>query len=148
MRTLFSFIILWFVWINTENVSVRATSVIVAKSSTSAWKDDARRIRKRGASDRFNRQTLIQERRCRGGGSAIISEATTTTLTTLLNPFRTFVSLIHDSRQHLVAAAVARSVSIFGMYPVDTVKVREIKQQQQQQQQEHHKQLQKQQLQR
>ena len=35
----------------------------------------------------------------------------------------TFVKTIMDARRHLVAAAVARSTSIFAMYPVDTIKV-------------------------
>lgn len=35
-----------------------------------------------------------------------------------------FLSTIRNARHHLAAAAVARSVSIFGMYPVDTIKVR------------------------
>jgi hypothetical protein len=35
-----------------------------------------------------------------------------------------FVSTIRNARHHLAAAAVARSVSILGMYPVDTIKVR------------------------
>jgi len=37
---------------------------------------------------------------------------------------RKFVSTIVDSRKHLAAAAVARSVSIFAVYPVDTIKTR------------------------
>ena len=32
--------------------------------------------------------------------------------------FCTFVKTVKDGRRHLVAAAVARCVSIFGMYPV------------------------------
>lgn len=36
----------------------------------------------------------------------------------------TFVKTIMDARRHLVAAAVARSTSIFAMYPVDTIKTR------------------------
>jgi hypothetical protein len=39
------------------------------------------------------------------------------------SPFQTFLSTIRESRKHLAAAAVARSVSIIGMYPVDTIKV-------------------------
>lgn len=35
-----------------------------------------------------------------------------------------FVRTVADSRRHLVAAAVARSVSIFTMYPMDTIKTR------------------------
>lgn len=33
-------------------------------------------------------------------------------------PFRTFVSTVKEGRRHLAAAAVARAVSIFAMYPV------------------------------
>jgi hypothetical protein len=44
--------------------------------------------------------------------------------TTQSTPLRSFVSSIIDARRHLAAAAVARSVSIFGMYPIDTMKVR------------------------
>jgi hypothetical protein len=39
-------------------------------------------------------------------------------------PLQLFVSTIKEARRHLAAAAVARSVSIFVMYPVDTVKTR------------------------
>lgn len=39
-------------------------------------------------------------------------------------PFQTFVDTIKESRTHLAAAAAARSVSIFGMFPVDTIKTR------------------------
>ena len=39
-------------------------------------------------------------------------------------PLTTFVRTIKDARRHLVAAAVARSTSIFAMYPVDTIKTR------------------------
>lgn len=35
-----------------------------------------------------------------------------------------FVQTVVDSRRNLIAAAVARSVSIFTMYPVDTIKTR------------------------
>lgn len=36
----------------------------------------------------------------------------------------TFVQTIMDARRHLLAAALARSTSIFSMYPVDTIKTR------------------------
>jgi hypothetical protein len=49
----------------------------------------------------------------RGGGS----EASA-------NPLGAFARIIRDSRRDLVAAAVARSTSIFTMYPVDTMKTR------------------------
>lgn len=39
-------------------------------------------------------------------------------------PIETFVRTIKEARRHLAAAAVARAVSIFGMYPVDTIKTR------------------------
>lgn len=38
-------------------------------------------------------------------------------------PLQLFVDTIKDARRHLAAAAVARSSSIFLMYPVDTIKV-------------------------
>ena len=40
------------------------------------------------------------------------------------NPLNTFVDTILEARRHLAAAAVARCVSIFGMYPIDTIKTR------------------------
>ena len=40
------------------------------------------------------------------------------------NPLQTFFSTIPQARSHLSAAAVARALSIFGMYPVDTIKTR------------------------
>jgi len=39
------------------------------------------------------------------------------------NPFSAFARILKDSKRDLVAAAVARSVSIFALYPVDTIKV-------------------------
>mmetsp|Transcript_13140 Transcript_13140/g.36299 ORF Transcript_13140/g.36299 Transcript_13140/m.36299 type:complete len:133 (+) Transcript_13140:137-535(+) len=39
------------------------------------------------------------------------------------SPIQNFVATIKDARRHLTAAAVARSISIFAMYPVDTIKV-------------------------
>jgi Mitochondrial carrier protein len=39
-------------------------------------------------------------------------------------PVQIFVRTVLDARRHLVAAAVARSTSIFAMYPVDTIKTR------------------------
>jgi len=44
--------------------------------------------------------------------------------TSVAVPFRTFVNTVKEGRRHLVAAAVARGVSIFAMYPVDTIKTR------------------------
>lgn len=39
------------------------------------------------------------------------------------SPLRLFLKTIQDARRHLAAAAAARSVSIFAMYPIDTIKV-------------------------
>jgi hypothetical protein len=39
-------------------------------------------------------------------------------------PLILFLNTIKEARRHLAAAAVARSVSIFSMYPVDTIKTR------------------------
>lgn len=39
-------------------------------------------------------------------------------------PFTQIVKAVKEARRHLAAAAVARSVSIFAMYPVDTLKTR------------------------
>jgi hypothetical protein len=42
------------------------------------------------------------------------------------NAINVFLATIREARSHLAAAAVARSVSIFAMYPVDTIKVSKI----------------------
>ena len=64
----------------------------------------------------------------RGGGAAKMtsSAASTTAAPTskLTSIFRVFVNTILNARTHLAAAAAARAVSIFGMYPVDTIKTR------------------------
>ena len=65
----------------------------------------------------------------RGGGAAKLSAASTTTTTasSSISPqviLKSFLKTIDDAKSHLVAAAVARAVSIFGMYPVDTIKTR------------------------
>jgi hypothetical protein len=39
-------------------------------------------------------------------------------------PFESFVNAVIDAKSHLVAAACGRALSIFGMYPVDTIKTR------------------------
>jgi hypothetical protein len=39
-------------------------------------------------------------------------------------PIGIFVQTIREAKRHLIAAAVARSISIFAMYPVDTIKTR------------------------
>eukprot|EP00562_Extubocellulus_spinifer_P015730 CAMPEP_0178576818 /NCGR_PEP_ID=MMETSP0697-20121206/20666_1 /TAXON_ID=265572 /ORGANISM="Extubocellulus spinifer, Strain CCMP396" /LENGTH=389 /DNA_ID=CAMNT_0020212053 /DNA_START=56 /DNA_END=1225 /DNA_ORIENTATION=- len=41
-----------------------------------------------------------------------------------IGPMEIFIHTIKEARRHLAAAAVARSVSIFAMYPVDTIKTR------------------------
>jgi hypothetical protein len=40
------------------------------------------------------------------------------------SPMKTFMETILNSRRHLMAAAVARSTSIFIMYPADVIKTR------------------------
>lgn len=57
---------------------------------------------------------------------AVVSPATKSKVIphALNNAVNTFVKTVVDSRSHLAAAAVARSVSIFSMYPVDTIKTR------------------------
>lgn len=66
----------------------------------------------------------------RGGGAAKLSSATTATapLTTsnnvAINILKSFIQTVANARSHLAAAAAARAVSIFGMYPVDTIKTR------------------------
>jgi hypothetical protein len=74
----------------------------------------------------------------KANGYSAISRTTTTTISAhheiprggaaipaapFPTPMQSFVLAIKDSRRHLAAAAVARCVSIFGMYPVDTIKV-------------------------
>ena len=39
-------------------------------------------------------------------------------------PLGVFVKTIKEARRHLTAAGVARCISIFAMYPVDTIKTR------------------------
>jgi hypothetical protein len=39
-------------------------------------------------------------------------------------PIKLFTQTIKDARRHLAAAGIARCISIFAMYPVDTIKVR------------------------
>jgi hypothetical protein len=39
-------------------------------------------------------------------------------------PLKLFTQTIKDARRHLAAAGIARCISIFTMYPVDTIKVR------------------------
>ena len=40
------------------------------------------------------------------------------------SPLQLFTKTILDARRHLAAAGVARCISIFAMYPVDTIKTR------------------------
>jgi hypothetical protein len=65
----------------------------------------------RGASDRCSAESMKR----RGQASVPTTQST---------QLQSFVSTLMDARRHLAAAAVARSVSIFGMYPIDTIKVR------------------------
>lgn len=66
----------------------------------------------------------------RGGGAAKITSttpATASSTTTTISPaiiLKSFLKTIADARSHLAAAAAARAVSIFSMYPVDTIKTR------------------------
>ena len=39
-------------------------------------------------------------------------------------PFRKFTKIIEESKRHLASAGIARSISIFAMYPIDTIKTR------------------------
>lgn len=41
-----------------------------------------------------------------------------------MGPMDLFVQTIKEARRHLAAAGVARCISIFAMYPVDTIKTR------------------------
>ena len=52
------------------------------------------------------------------------STATSSTNAAPLLIFKSFVQTVINAKSHLAAAAVARAVSIFGMYPVDTIKTR------------------------
>eukprot|EP00584_Thalassiosira_punctigera_P025627 CAMPEP_0172553140 /NCGR_PEP_ID=MMETSP1067-20121228/48751_1 /TAXON_ID=265564 ORGANISM="Thalassiosira punctigera, Strain Tpunct2005C2" /NCGR_SAMPLE_ID=MMETSP1067 /ASSEMBLY_ACC=CAM_ASM_000444 /LENGTH=371 /DNA_ID=CAMNT_0013341257 /DNA_START=87 /DNA_END=1202 /DNA_ORIENTATION=+ len=63
----------------------------------------------------------------RGGGASKISSATSATPAAsnpLAEILSSFVRTVLDARSQLAAAAAARCVSIFGMYPVDTIKTR------------------------
>eukprot|EP00986_Skeletonema_menzelii_P009519 scaffold4349_cov150-Skeletonema_menzelii.AAC.5 len=63
-----------------------------------------------------------------GGGAAKISTtAPPPPLSSAISPaliLKSFLKTIADARSHLAAAAAARAVSIFSMYPVDTIKTR------------------------
>ena len=63
------------------------------------------------------------------GGAAKLTTTTssppsTTTNNASLIMFKSFLQTIINAKSHLYAAAVARCISIFGMYPVDTIKTR------------------------
>eukprot|EP00559_Dactyliosolen_fragilissimus_P006236 CAMPEP_0184871420 /NCGR_PEP_ID=MMETSP0580-20130426/40710_1 /TAXON_ID=1118495 /ORGANISM="Dactyliosolen fragilissimus" /LENGTH=421 /DNA_ID=CAMNT_0027374077 /DNA_START=227 /DNA_END=1492 /DNA_ORIENTATION=- len=64
--------------------------------------------------------------RIRGGAAANNNNNKAASIHSLsgFGPIQTFLQTLRDARKHLAAAAVARSVSIFGMYPVDTIKTR------------------------
>ena len=50
----------------------------------------------------------------RGGGARTVAVAAEATV----GPLQVFLNTIKESRRHLAAAAVARCVSIYGMFPV------------------------------
>ena len=85
------------------NISVHAT--------TYASRGDFPTSRSRN--NRYEKYALHE----RGGTVALAKAAT-------MGPIQSFFSVIYNARQQLIAAGIARSISIFGMYPVDTVKVR------------------------
>jgi solute carrier family 25 S-adenosylmethionine transporter 26 len=64
----------------------------------------------------------------RGGGARLRKDAITVSPKPQQpndnGPIQTFVRTIQDAKRHLIAAAAARSSSIFLMYPVDTIKTR------------------------
>ena len=65
----------------------------------------------------------------RGGAAASKLSSTTNNAPSSTNAapliiFKSFVQTVINAKSHLAAAAVARAVSIFGMYPVDTIKTR------------------------
>ncbi len=61
-----------------------------------------------------------------GGGAKLSSTAKSTPPSTIQvsSILKSFIQTVIDARSHLAAAAAARAVSIFGMYPVDTIKTR------------------------
>lgn len=64
----------------------------------------------------------------RGGGSSTRSSKKLSVKKDNTNekdgPFQIFLQTIKDGRRHLMAAAIARTISIFIMYPVDAIKTR------------------------
>ena len=56
--------------------------------------------------------------------SSSSSSSTPSIARLVAGPLGSFVRAVVDSRSHLAAAACARALSIFGMYPVDTIKTR------------------------
>ena len=53
----------------------------------------------------------------RGGGRGKVADPVPQTI----GPFQVFWNTIKESKRHLAAAAVARSVSIYGMFPVGEI---------------------------
>jgi solute carrier family 25 S-adenosylmethionine transporter 26 len=63
----------------------------------------------------------------RGGDGSMITAGKKTKTTTSVpkdGPLQIFTKTVLDARRHLAAAAVARSTSIFVMYPIDAIKTR------------------------
>ena len=56
--------------------------------------------------------------------ASVVSASTKAASRTASTPLQVFVQTILDARRHLTAAAVARSTSIFLMYPADVFKTR------------------------
>lgn len=59
-----------------------------------------------------------------GGAPVMLASNSRGGSVNVAGPIGIFVQTIREAKRHLIAAAVARSVSIFGMYPVDTIKTR------------------------
>ena len=62
------------------------------------------------------RQTTLQS--IRGGGARKNKKNDALVVEKKENPLEVFVNTVKESRRHLAAAAAARSVSIFSMFPV------------------------------
>lgn len=60
----------------------------------------------------------------RGGAAAKVSASAAPASTTPSIMLKSFLKTVANARTHLAAAACARAVSIFAMYPVDTIKTR------------------------
>jgi len=75
----------------------------------------------------FNSLTVATSIPPGGGAKSAKSAAVTTNATPTITPraiLASFLKTVADAKSHLAAAAAARAVSIFGMYPVDTIKTR------------------------